>query len=47
MLDLAERRRALQAPKLLGEIVGETKDLLKNDRRATSKNLLVQFSGNR
>ena len=25
MLDLAERRRALQAPKLLGEIVGETK----------------------
>jgi hypothetical protein len=25
MLDLTERRRALQAPKLLGEIVGETK----------------------
>jgi hypothetical protein len=25
MLDLTERRRALQAPKLLGEIVGETR----------------------
>ncbi|HHV53418.1 MAG TPA: hypothetical protein GXX52_08070 [Synergistaceae bacterium] len=36
MLDLAERRRALQAPKLLGEIVGEAKGFAKK-RQASNK----------